>query len=242
MVDVGDSVSYVFRVRSRRIAVVAAALASVAAVVAVIPAAASASCGLDCHGVTRWYPATRNSAEIAVVNTSALGIDDICGMDGYSTTWEGTNNDQYFNTWVEEGLHIGIHYNGTCGATGVQFYWAHKRPDGTYVEIYPTGATPVLGTSYTFKIRYTGNDEWGVYRDGNVIDHALNDPCCSYGSQAGAEARNGDSLLAETGQASGLQKEVNGSWSYGWELASVFNPEHYFSMSGDPTINEYYSH
>lgn len=229
---------------ARRLAVAVAVFAAAAAVTGFMPAAVSASCGSDCHGVTRWFPAPENTAEIAYLTTSSLsGITDYCAQTGYSTTWEGTNNDADFNTWVEEGIHRGLHYNGSCSNQGLQFYWADQRPGLGYAEHYP-GGTVDLGTRYAFKIEYFGGatDEWDVYRDGTLINDSTSNPCCSLGMQAGAEGHSVGSSFIEGGEADGFQKEIVGNWSYHWGGAAVFNPEHYFTMSGTPSGDEYYSH
>jgi len=217
-------------------------VACAAIVVAFMPSAASAGvCGSDCHGVTRWFQATHNAGEIAYLTTSGLFVDNVCQQKAYNTSWEGTDDNTAFNTWVEEGIFVGYKYNGTCTNTQLQYYWAHMRPDGTYAEIDLTG-TVDTSIRHSFKIEYAGNDQWAVFRDGNFIAYANNDPCCSYGMQAGAESHNGDSQLAENGEANGLQKEINASWSYGWTAAAPYSPEGFFTMGGLPHSDETYHH
>jgi hypothetical protein len=224
--------------RLGRAGLVAAIVVAAAAIAGFAPAAASASCGSDCHGVTRWDPATQNTGEIATIDTSSLSVSNACTQTAYSTSWEDTDSSG-FAYWIEQGIHVGVHYNGTCG-NGDQFYWADKRPNGGgYNEHYPGGSVG-FNVNYAFKILYDGSSQWEVDRNGSVIGYSTSNPCCSIAMAAGAESHQ-DTVIV-SGEAHGLQKYINGSWSYAWTKATVYNPEGFFTMSGDPTSDEYYAH
>lgn len=221
----------------RRIALAAALVVAAAVAAGLAPAAASASCGSDCHGATRWDPATSNNGEIATIDTSSLSVSNACTQTAYSTSWEGTDS-AGFTYWIEEGIHVGVHYNGTCGS-GDQFYWADNRPSGGYNEHYPGGSVG-FNTDYAFKILYDGSSQWEIDRNGSNIGYSTSNPCCSTAMQAGAESHQ--DTVTESGEAHGLQKYVSGSWSYNWTNAGVYNPEGFFSMSGNPVSDEFYAH
>jgi hypothetical protein len=88
---------------------------------------------------------------------SRLSISNACTQAAFSTFWEGTDN-AGSTYWVEEGIHVGVHHNGTCG-NGVQFYWADLRPGLGYNEHYPGGAVG-FGVNYAFKILFDGGTTW----------------------------------------------------------------------------------
>ncbi|MGZ5232116.1 MAG: hypothetical protein ACXWC3_19015 [Burkholderiales bacterium] len=159
-----------------------------------------------------------------------------CTETAYSTFWEGTDNAD-FSYWIEDGLHVGVHYDGTCG-NGVQFYWADNRPGGGYHEHYPGGSVG-FGTNYAFKIFFDGGSTWEVDRNGNVLGYSTSNPCCSTAIQAGGESHTDD--LAETGEASGLQKFIGSSWSYNWPDAYAVHEYNFFYTFGTPASDETYS-
>ena len=224
--------------RSFRLATLIVTVVAAAAAAGMAPAAASASCGVDCHGTTLWSPATQNSGAIAVIDTSSLSVSNWCTQTAYSTFWEGTDS-AGFAYWIENGIHVGLHYNGTCG-NGDQFYWADNRPNGGgYNEHYPGGAVG-FNTNYTFKIFFDGGTTWEVDRNGSNIGYSNSNPCCSTAIEAGAESHQ--DTVTESGEASGLQKYINGTWSYNWTNATVYNPTNFFTMSGHPASDEFYAH
>jgi hypothetical protein len=198
---------------------------------------ASANCGSDCYGTTRWYPATSNSGAIAFLDTSRLSISNACTQMAVSTFWEGTDNSGPIY-WIENGIHVGVHNNGTCG-NGVQFYWADNRPGLGYNEHYPGGAVG-FGVNYSFKIVFDGGTTWEVDRNGTNIGFSNSNPCCSTAIAAGVESHQ--DTVTVNGEASGLQKQIGTSWSYHWVGATVFNPQGYFTMTGNPQDDELYAH
>jgi hypothetical protein len=152
--------------------------------------------------------------------------------------WLATT-DTTFNYWVEEGITEGEHYDGTCG-NGDQFFWADNRPNGGgYHEHYPGGSVG-LNTTYTYKIMFDGNTTYEVDRNGSNIGYSNGSICCGTYVQAGAEATTDSATVS--GEASGLQKKLNNTWSYNWTGANVYNPEGFFTMSGNPVSDEFYAH
>jgi hypothetical protein len=220
-------------------AVVSSALVGVAATApSHATAAASQTCGSDCHGATRWDPAVDNTGAIAFISTSRLSIVDPCTQTAYNTLWEGTANSVSFADWIENGIHVGMHFDGTCG-NGVQFYWADKRPGHPYEEHY-TGGAVGFNQDYAFRILHVEASRWEVARNGSPIGYSDENPCCSLAVQAGAESHQ--DTVSEAGRAFALQKRIDGSWSYNWTTAVFYDATGFFALSGTPPSDVSYSH
>jgi len=202
---------------------------------------ASAACGTDCHGTTLANISTVQGG-IAYINTSSMTNANLCTAFIDSEMWLGTT-DSTFNYWIEQGITKGYHQGGTCG-NGAQFFWADNRPNGGgYNEHYPGGSVG-FNTTYTYKIMFDNGTTYEVDRNGTNIGYSNGSICCGGQLEAGAEANTNNDTVAVSvsGEASSLQKEVSNTWSYNWTGASVYNPEGYFSMSGYPDHDEFYSH
>jgi hypothetical protein len=193
-----------------------------------------------CHGATRWSPANSNDAAIAAITTYDLGVGDQCTEAATSELWEGTDS-AGFTYWVESGAEHGEHNDLSCGS-GLQWFWADNRPTYGYNEHY-TG-TFTLNTKYTVKIAFDGCSygvcTWEIDRNGSNVGFSNSNPCCSTAMQAGAETTTNS--VYDYGEATGLQKRINGTWSYNWPGAAVYNPESFFSMTGTPSSDEFYYH
>lgn len=193
------------------------------------------SSGSHCYGITdaNMSPSSVSGA-IAVINTSALSSGNYCTGFTTSEMWLTTASG-----FIETGIIAGEHANGTCGS-GDQFFWGEFAPGaGVFAQHFPGGSVG-LNTNYTHKILFDQSTTYEVDRNGNTLGWANNSTCCGSEPEAGGESNIG--TFSNSGEASGLQKQISGSWSYGWTGAVAVNTGGAFSMSGTPSSDESWSH
>jgi hypothetical protein len=231
----------VFRGFGKRAVVLAAAVAACAVTVAVTATSASA-CALSshCYGITHAPIGSSVQGSIATINTSALSVGNYCDGFASSELWLYTATG-----FIETGAIAGMHANGTCGS-GDQWFWgefsSNMPPnvgDGIYDQHFPGGSVG-LNTGYAQRIQFVQGTTYQVLRNGNSIGYANYSTCCGTATDAGGEGAYG--TFSDSGEASGLQKQISGSWSYGWTNAVAQNPQGAFSMSGTPSSDESWSH
>jgi hypothetical protein len=194
----------------------------------------SCSPSSHCYGRTDYSPSS-TSGVIAVINTHAISSGSPCNGFATSEMWLLSQVG-----WVETGINAGRHADGTCGS-GDQFFWAEFSTNQSplFVEHFPGGSVG-LNTNYTYKIMFDSGTTYEVDRNGNTIGWANYQQCCGNGARAGAESDV--EPFTDSGEASGLQKQISGSWSYGWTGATAENTGGAFTMSGTPSSDESWSH
>lgn len=148
--------------------------------------------------------------------------------------WVGTDNSGGAY-WVEDGVHYGVHYTTQSCGNGDQFYWGENKPTFGFSDHYPGGSVG-FNVNYAMKIVFTVGTTWNVYRAGTLIGQSASNPCCSDDLAAGGETTLAGA--SDHGEASGLQKVIGTTWSYGWGGATTYNPQGLFTMSGTPSSDE----
>jgi len=172
---------------------------------------------------------------IAVINTHSLSVSNYCTGFATSEMWLTTGSG-----FVEDGIIAGEHADKSCGS-GDQFFWGEFSTNlsGLFAQHFPGGSVG-FNTNYTFKILFLQSTWYEVDRNGSAIGYATSSSCCGSEPEAGAESSSGS--FNDGGEASGLQKQISGSWSYGWTGAVVNNQGGAFTMSGTPSSDESWSH
>jgi hypothetical protein len=82
--------------------------------------------------------------------------------------WYATYTPQVsYDTWVEEGMTAGTLYHTLSGVpiTGFMWFWADKRPNGSYTEHYIQSAS--VGNYTNASIYYVGGTDENVYLGGS---------------------------------------------------------------------------
>jgi hypothetical protein len=221
-----------------RALLLAAVAATCSLVLAGIGAGAALACDPNnhCYGITdAVISGSLVSGSIASINTHSLSSGNYCTGFASSEMWLTTGSG-----FIEDGIIAGVHANGTCG-NGDQFFWGEFSTNlsGLYAQHFPGGSVG-LNTSYSYKILFLQSLSWEVDRNGNVLGYANSSSCCSNEPEAGGESSIG--TFGDSGEASGLQKQINNTWSYGWTGAVARNTGGAFTMSGTPSSDESWSH
>jgi hypothetical protein len=204
------------RGRTARLACAVIVVAASIACLAPSSARASVPCTTNttnghCYGILGWYNTAVMHGGLAYIRTDRLSVPNPNSEIATSEIWMASNNALDLILWTEEGATVGP-INGTNH--GFTWFWADSRPAGGYHEHYP-GISISYGSTYTAKITYSGNDVWGIYKDGNWIANSTGQPCCARSMAAGLESN--DNAGHAGGYVSGLQKkDANNVWSYNW--------------------------
>jgi hypothetical protein len=154
---------------------------------------------------------TQYHGGIAYIQTNRLSVPDPSSEIATSEMWMASDDSLDLYLFTEEGATVGP-INGVNH--GFTWFWAEVRPNKGYDEHYP-GISISYSSTYIAKITWSGNDTWGIYKDGNWIANSTSQPCCARSMAAGLES--GDSAGHAGGYVSGLQKKsTSDQWSYNW--------------------------
>jgi hypothetical protein len=208
-----------------RLLTVGAALGAVLCLASVSPPDAWACThSSHCHASTRFDTTGDYTGAIANVKASNFAVVS-GGLFVTQEMWVGTNNDPKACCglrWVEIGLQRNY-------AAAPEFFWAEGNPvsgtcSPTYLE--HTVSTATLGTTYTGKIAYSGQNRWAVYLNGTYL--AQTAPCMSltpYSHWMAAGLESTDNGNVVNGWSWAFQKRAsdNSTWSYNWGGATLIS-------------------
>ena len=114
--------------------------------------------------------------------------------------WNDTGGDSAAvatQSWVEAGMNAGVVQDaGGTLYTGFEWFWADKRPNGTYFEHYIRAAT--TGTSTNVSFYHVATGTWSVRLGGTQVGSSVGNGDLSGGGQAGAESTTGDARIKAT--------------------------------------------
>jgi hypothetical protein len=179
----------------------------------------SPDCSQDCHGVAQWSPSSQNEGSAANINAQCLWVADASANLVTAELWQGTDNSNGTNFWIEAGMTYGR-------GVGARRGWFYERssPVNGRGTFFPAG-TVNLGQTYSFRIFYLGNPnndpQWTIDAPwGSPIIYE--EPLYGKWLQAGTEVNTVSNR--DVGSITGLQyMDSSGAWHDGWPGASVMD-------------------
>src|SRR5271165_2439813 len=120
------------------------------------PATASCSLSNHCYGIAEWKTSPTTTGSNGYLYAQCMHVNDPSTDFLDQEMWQGTDNSNTGNYWVETGATI-----GTPEGNLRYWFWADNRPNYGYYQHFPSG-TMNLDQYYYLSFNYNGSNKWGV--------------------------------------------------------------------------------
>ena len=172
------------------------------------------ACDVNTHCLGRNRFLFNGHGGSAYVAVNPFSNADTCISFIAAPIWVSTSYSNFFY-FVEQGIMRGTSppYNGGC--LGLHWYWVDSRVC-CGIDIHHTSLATSLNTTYQPKITWSGNGNWGLYRDGTYFASSINNGCCSDILQAGVEVASSAVVAIDGAYGTFQKKTLSDTWNYQW--------------------------
>jgi hypothetical protein len=172
-----------------------------------------------CYAIAGWDVTGSPSGflgDATNIRSNCMTLGSYSGSELQNEMWMSNNDNN--NSWVEAGIKIGVHYNGTYSTTPTDF-WADLRPGQAFADHFPGPYT--LGNTIGVSLQKSSasSTSFNVYVDGYGATSAPNFSGTSQYISAGNETTT--TTVHTFGSVSAMgYKNLTGSWINNWSGVS----------------------